>query len=205
MKRQGGKHLFRSLGWLIPIFCMMVTAAVFWRQYGVLKTAEAIRDSAVIRIGQAVAVKLGVERQGEDRHYAAANEDGNEQNGFLDHLRLKAISSGATIVSWTANASTYGAQGGPSLVDPNDNDLVKGITRVDCLLMLKGPYAALHTFVKDMTDSERLFTLSGISWTRAGDGVTSLQLTLTRYRAPNQHLGLSLEANNAAEPRRKKL
>ncbi len=205
MKGRGGKHLLRTLGWLIPILCMLVTATVFWRQSGVLLKAETLRDSAVVKIGQAVALRSAVDRQGQDRHYAAANDDGNEQNSFLDDLRLKAISSGATIVGWTANASTYGAQGGPSLVDPNDNNLVKGITRVDCLLTMKGPYAPLRNFVRDTTDSDRLYTLSGISWTRSGDGVTSLQLTLTRYKAANQHLGLPLEAQSAAASHGKKL
>jgi hypothetical protein len=116
-----------------------------------------------------------------ERRFAAADETQDEENRFLDDLRKKARDADATIVNWVSTRTQYA---------PDNTSGLAGITRVSCDLNVVGPYQDLRKLVGELTNSDRLFTISNVTWHRIdpAPGSTAYQnqlsFSLVRYVAP---------------------
>ncbi len=178
--------LYRVFGWLIPGLCMAGSVALAIRQNSALHEAQLDLDASLVDVQAAKIQKLAVDSHGGERRYAAAASSDLEQTLFLSDLRTRVATHGAVITSWTTRTAAYGNVGNASVAkaqDPQETELLKGIVRVSSTLTLAGSYSAIRRFLGDLSASDRLFTLSHVSWTRSKEG-TTLIVTVSRYVAP---------------------
>jgi Tfp pilus assembly protein PilO len=189
--------VYRIFGWLIPGLCMAAVVGVWLRQSNALSEADAERDAAVQAVQQAKVDKEAVLAQGQDQRYAAEESSELEQAQFLSDLRSRVARNGATITNWTTQKTVYGTNPNTSIPEEErkkQETLLKGITRVSSTLTLSGSYGSIQSFLSDLSNSDRLFTLSQATWTRSPQG-TNLVVTVSRYLAPEgSDKGAALEA-----------
>lgn len=182
--------VYRVLGWIVPILFLCVASSIIYVQHAALEQAEERRTEANETLNKANQDRALVLSMPALPRFAAVDQSPDEENKFLDDLRAKAHSVGATISGWTSNRTQYG-NGGPSVSDPNDAQALAGVYRISCDLKVVGPYQALRKLVGELTGSDRLFTISNINWHRAdtpsaartGDS-NELSFSLVRYVAP---------------------
>ena len=180
--------LYRVFGWLIPGLCMAGAATMGIRQNANLNEAQGQRDAAILEVQTAKSEKAVVDAQGTDQRYAAAKSTDLEQTRFLSDLRNRVTRYGATITNWTTQAAEYGKA--PAVdpatgkaADPKEGELLTDVVRVSSTLTLSGSYSSIQGFLRDLTFSDRLFTLGRVTWTRTKEG-TNLIVTVSRYVAP---------------------
>ncbi len=193
--------LYRVFGWLIPGLCMAGSIAVAVHQNGELKEAQNIRELALNEVQTVRLQKLAVEAQIGESRFAAAETSDLEQTLFLSDLRARVAKHGAVITNWTSQAAEYGKAEANSptqnQTDPKEAALLKGVVKVSSTLTLSGPYSAIRGFLRDISSSDRLFTLSRIAWSRTKDG-TILIVTISRYvAASNLDRATSMQASSA--------
>lgn len=177
---------YRIFGWLVPVSCFAISTVLVVGKHKELNARQMELDRASVALLSAQATKLDLDRQKPDRRFAAAVADSMEETLFLNDLRQRMHSNGVILIQWTSKALTYGSAptGQAALAGGANADLLKGITRVDCDLTVSGQYTAIREFVGGLTNSERLFALHNIVWSRSEKGANQLTLSLSRYVSP---------------------
>ena len=159
-----------------------------YRQYARLQLAKAELVEASAGLAQSqVTLDLARRQSAISRFYAAAPADPAEQTVFIDDLRRRAQAAGVNVVSWRAITSPVkpappaNSDGTTSLTP--EEELLKGVDRVSSELTLQGPTARLRSFLGGFPRSDRLYTVSAVTWERAPNDApgTRLALTVSRY------------------------
>ena len=79
----------------------------------------------------------------------------------------------------------YGKDKQATPADPGTAALLKGIRKISSTFTFVGEYADVRRLLGELESSDRLYTLTSITWALAKDGSsTSLSVTLSRYVAP---------------------
>ncbi|RYG27100.1 hypothetical protein EON82_00670 [bacterium] len=179
----------RILGWGIPIVCILTSALTLNAKRNEFIEASAQRDEAAVRLASTRQEQLAVASQPQERRFAAVDGDKLEETRFLDDLRSRAAAAGVTVIGWTSQTTTYGMEGETKLTDKS----LAGLSKVSCNLTVGGSYVALRRFIRDLSEADRLFTVSHIDWRRSSNA-TELAMTLGRY------VTNPLVASGAAKP-----
>lgn len=99
----------------------------------------------------------------------------DEQSRFLDSLTETAKQHGVQLVNLTSVP--------PRVVDPNaESPYPKDVRPLGMQIEVRGDYNAVRRFMYSITDTDRLITISEMTWRPyERTGLTSLSFILTRY------------------------
>lgn len=193
----------RVLGWMIPSVCMAAAVLVTYRQSQALNEAERERDAALVEVVAANKLLESLQGMGPEKRYAAVTGDESEQTQFLGDLKARAAMHGVVIKSWSTQVDALGkpaAQVTTGTVSEGDkNELLTGLIRIRSNLTVTGQFGNIQLFLKDLNQSDRLFTLGNINWSRLMDE-TSLAVTISRYVTDAKGLGEPVLPVTVIEP-----
>ena len=173
----------RILGWVIPILCMTVGGwFVYKEQQAFLVASDATRQS------HRDAEKVAAEKKMYDelppsRRYASVEDKPQEETEFLNYIRTRSQADGVIFDKWLSQTIEYGKD---KLSQPKDDKtaaLIKGIRKKSGSCSLTGTYSNIRNLIGELESNDRLFTMSGLTWTTAKTG-TVLSMTLSRYVSP---------------------
>ncbi len=174
MKKDLGESKLISV-WL-PVFCVVLAAAVGYNQYHRLTQARSDLDKANLEL-QSIERKIQESKQAmENDRVPTVTSTKEEDTQFLNGLKKAAVETGVQIVRWSAKAPDTALQGGPP-----PPAALKGITTVESNLEVYGPYESVRAFVVRLESAPRLLNMNHISWHRGQYTGTRLAMTLTRY------------------------
>lgn len=194
----------RLAAWAVPIVSFALTTALFIdRQTAFVASVRRTR-ALESELSEAYAKQDTMDDLKKATRFACAKRSPKEEPVFFAGLRRHAALADVTIVRLRSQAETLGddkeSNGGPpASATPAGKEtpetVVKGVTRVGCQLVLDGSYPALRRFLQGLWKSDRLYTMSDVTWNRAPNG-TEMTLTLNRYLAPATPLAPPKEAPN---------
>lgn len=171
------------LGWLIPILCMTIAG---WTLFKLNRefTAAGLANYQAHRESENVAQEF-IKLKGlpPENRYAAVDDVPMEETDFLNYLRTTFAAAGVTFDNFASLSIEYGKDKTAEKTDEKTIALLKGIRKISSTLTLKGPYANIRKLLGELELSNRLYTLTNLSWNSAKEG-TVLTLTLSRYVAP---------------------
>ena len=173
----------RILGWGFPILCMAIACWIVYSQNNAFRTTSLARDQANRDLEDAVRDKRDTDNAPKQRRYAAVPDVPDEEPQFMAFLRTRAMAHNVTLQNWTSQVSEYGKERAAPDQDQKMVAMLKGIRRVSVVLSLTGPYAGLRELIGEFESSDRLYTLSNLTWKRTVDG-NVLVVTVGRYVLP---------------------
>ena len=177
----------RAVGWGAPILCMLILGFVLYSQNSAFKSASQDLVVANKELDDATKDKETTDKFKSSRYFATIDETNDEESSFLTYLRTTAGTFGVTLVQWSSTSAEFGKDKSISPVDAKSAAILKGIRRVSSSLTLSGKYFGLRQFIGELESSNRLYSLSGITWNRTDAGDNSLNVTVSRYvSSPNQ-------------------
>lgn len=194
----------RLAAWAIPIVSFALAAALCVDRHAAFSAAVRRTRALESELSQAYAREDAMGGLKKAARFACAKRSPKEESVFFTGLRRHAALADVTIVRLRSQSETLGddkglAGGPPPAATPvgkeSPETVIKGVTRVGCQLVLDGSYPALRRFLQGLWKSDRLYTMSDVTWSRAPSG-TEMTLTLNRYLAPATPLAPSKEAPN---------
>jgi len=171
----------------VPILCMAIAFYVILSQNSAFQAASAARDQANRDIEAAAQDKNATMNLPREPQYAAEPDVPEEEPKFMAYLRTRALANNVNLDNWTIQALEYGKDRSSSNPDPKINELLKGIKKISTTLSLSGPYTGLRTLIGELESSNRLITLSNVTWKRTNGG-NVLVLTVGRYILPKSSI-----------------
>lgn len=162
---------------------MAVACYIIFSQNSAFQAASAARDQANRDVENAAKDKKNADDAPKRRRFAAAPDTPDEEAKFLNYLRQHAALYKVQLVSETSATTEYGKDRSTAILDPKIAELLKGIRKISCNITLSGPYAGLRQLMGELEASDRLFTLSNLSWNRTENG-NRLSMIVGRYVAP---------------------
>lgn len=168
-----------TLSWIVPVFCVLLAAAVTYIQYARFK--RAINDSIVAdEKTKAVQDTLSLASKGSAKAlwpYLPATRQ--EETDFLSWLKTIAQQHNIKLLKWTSIQSATPQS--DSADDKKDKASV-GATPLKGQLEVSGNFDNASAFLNDLLGGNRLLCLDSVKWIRdaGGDG-TNLSCTITRF------------------------
>ena len=173
----------RIFGWGVPILCMTIAFYTIFTQNSAFNTASNARDQANRDLEAAAQDKNATMNLPRLPKYAADPDIPEEEPKFMAYLRTRALANNVNLDNWSIQALEYGKDRSSSNPDPKINALLKGIKKISTTLTLSGPYTGLRALIGELESSNRLITLSNVTWKRTNGG-NVLVLTVGRYIQP---------------------
>ena len=117
--------------------------------------------------------------------FAAGDDIPSEEPAFLNFLRARCEADHVLIDRYQTTTVVYGRDKQATPADAGTAALLKGIRKISSTFTFIGVYADIRKLLGELETSDRLYTLTNITWVLAKDGSsTSLSVTLSRYVAP---------------------
>lgn len=193
----------RVLGWMIPGICMAGAVLVTYRQSQSLTEAQREREAAIGEVVAANKLRESLLSLGKERRYAAVVGDESEQTQFLGDLKARAAQNGVVIKSWSTQVDALGKPAELStsgtVSDGEKDELLTGLIRIRSNLTVAGQFSNIQVFLRELIQSDRLFTLSNVNWTRVSDE-TNLAVTISRYVTDAKGVGQPVVPITVIEP-----
>jgi len=173
----------RIMGWVIPLLCMAIAGWTLLRDNQELGAASDATKQAH-RINEEKAKEKSLYDHQEPMHrYAAVDDVPLEETAFLNDMRTRMAADHVTFERWMSQSIEYGKDKLAVKMDDKTAALLKGIRRIGSTLTLTGSYGDIRKFLGELESSDRLFTLTNLTWNAAKEG-TILTMTVSRYVAP---------------------
>ncbi len=176
MKRD---HLYRILGWLLPILCMAASIYFILGQSAAFQAASKARDEANRKVTEAAHEQKESHTLQPRIKYATVEQSDDEESNFVTFLRNQTAADGVTLSNWSSISGDYGKDRG-MLKDDRVAGSLRGIRRITGTAILSGGYPQIRAFIGDLEKSNRLYTISNINWTTLPT-TTILRLAIARY------------------------
>lgn len=175
----------RILGWIIPILCMAIAGWILYGQSLAYTDASLKNNQANRDIQQAQKEKELYKSLKPSSRYAAGDDVPSEEPAFLNFLRARCEADHVLIDRYQTTTVVYGRDKQATPADAGTAALLKGIRKISSTFTFIGVYADIRKLLGELETSDRLYTLTNITWVLARDGSsTSLSVTLSRYVAP---------------------
>ncbi len=175
--------LFRALGWIIPIVCMAIAGWVLYGQNQAFADASARRNQAEREVQEAQKEYDMIKRLSSEHHYAAEDDTQLEETAFLTYLHARSAANNVRWGNYNTQSTVYGKDKQGANGDPKVADLLKGIRKISSTLNFLGDYQNLRKLLGELESSDRLYTLTNITWSLTDKG-TTLNMTISRYVQP---------------------
>ena len=173
----------RLLGWAIPILCMAVACWILFKEHQDFIASDMARNQANRDLEVAAKENQAISEQPPGRRYAAVDDLPEEEIAFLTYLRTRCAANNVNFKSWSSQTVVYGKDKEVTSKDEKTAALLKGIRKISASLTLAGPYANIRKLIGEMELSDRLYTLTNLTWSTTKEG-TQLGMTVSRYVAP---------------------
>jgi hypothetical protein len=173
----------RTLGWVVPLACMAVSAYVLFTQRNNFLEASMAQNLANRDVVEAQKEKQKYENMPMEKRFAAVDDVPEEETAFLTYLRTRSISDDVTFDRWLTQSIVYGKDKVGAAKDERTTALLKGISRISSTVTLTGKYANIRKLVGELESSDRLYSLNNLNWVSSKFG-TNLTMTVSRYVAP---------------------
>lgn len=199
--------VYRLSALIAPLVCLAIAVGLGVSQYLRLKSIEQERVQTEGTISFVRQLIADLNAQPIVSKVAAVANTPDEQNLFLDQLRLYAAEAGVDVTRWQTVAAPREQVTSATPTTPNPaaaTTVPQGPPPLLANVEVVGNYDKNRKFLYLLMRAERLMNLSNIKWERAESPRlpqgTRVSFTLTRYVSDKESLnpakGLSAEANN---------
>lgn len=177
--------LMKTLSWLVPLTCITLAAILVFLQYQ--RRENRIKEVAQAR-ETAASLRESIEHwktsEGRDRIPSVADSR-EEERTFLDEVRQVALVHNIKLIKWVNEPEAPTTAAGP--LDSTNQpaplpEAVKGVRTLTSTVEIRGSFAGVRGFMRDLLGSPRLLTVKSGVWSRGDDpGYTQFSFKLNRY------------------------
>jgi len=168
-----------TLSWIVPVFCVLLAAAVTYLQFARYKRATGDSIAADEKT-KAVQDTLNLASKGSAKAlwpYLPATRQ--EETEFLSRLKTVAQQHGVKLLKWTA---VQAATPQPDSNDAKKDEAAVEATPLKGQLEVSGSFDNATAFLNDLLGGNRLLCLDAVKWMRdAENDGTNLSCTITRF------------------------
>jgi|GEM_PF-2650478 hypothetical protein len=173
----------RILGWLLPVICIVAATVALIIQFGRVIGAQLNFAKADEEVKKAIALNSKSKDITQYQRRIGPMDGPTEETRFVSDLNTIAKIHNVTLLKLSSRAQAFGAgvldsRGYRYTLD--DDKTLTGVKKIYAELSVGGSYANIRAFLRDFENSQRMYTISNVKWSRT-DSATELGVVLARY------------------------
>jgi hypothetical protein len=173
----------RILGWLLPVLCIIGATVALIIQFGRVIGAQLNFAKADDDVKKAIALNSKSKDITQYQRRIGPMDGPTEETRFVSDLNSIAKIHNVTLLKLSSRAQAFGA----GVLDSRgyrytleDDKTLTGVKKIYAELSVGGSYANIRAFLRDFENSQRMYTISNVKWSRT-DSATELGVVLARY------------------------